>query len=207
MSKYMNNNSYLIIDTETTGLFAGIHGLIQLGAVAMDTDFNIVESFCIDVKPPEGVEITQESLDLTGFDLQRIQMGYNYSELSEKFLAFLENNFTEPPICIGQFFPFDYTQMQVVFAQTGENGRKILSYFTNKFIDTKVIAMVANLKAQMNNKPLPFPVTSLSNTGGLKDVLGLNREDYSSHDALGDVMATRDVLLKLMDSIDFTTKI
>ncbi len=203
----MNNNKFLILDTETTGLYAGIHGLIQLGAVSMDADFSIVESFCIDVKPPENVEITQESLDLTGFDLERIELGYSYNELADKFLAFLENNFSEPPICIGQFFPFDYAQMQVVFSQAGDNGRKILNYFTNKFIDTKVMAMAANLKAEMNNQPLPFPVTSLSNQGGLKDVFKLNRDDYSSHDALGDVMATRDVLIQLLQATDLSVSI
>ena len=59
------------------------------------------------------------------------------------------------------------------------------------------MVMTANVKAELKGEEIPFPVTSLSKKGGLKDKFGL--QEYQAHDALGDVLATRDVLIKLLN--------
>lgn len=66
----------------------------------------------------------------------------------------------------------------------------------NDIIDTKSIANQANAIARYNNIPLPFKSTSLSKPGGLAEVLHIS--DYTAHTARGDIMATREALLKFL---------
>ena len=47
----MSNAKYLVLDTEATGLLPGIHGLIQLAGLALDEQFNTVDSLNFDIKP------------------------------------------------------------------------------------------------------------------------------------------------------------
>jgi DNA polymerase III epsilon subunit-like protein len=70
----------------------------------------------------------------------------------------------------------------------------------NNFLDTKVIVNLINLKAKEQGLQPPFPVVSLSKPGGIKEVLGL--QAYLAHDAMGDVLATREVLLRLITLVE-----
>jgi hypothetical protein len=45
-----------------------------------------------------------------------------------------------------------------------------------------------------------FKSTSLSSPGGLTDILEIT--DYEAHTALGDVRATKQVLIKLLDILE-----
>ena len=69
----------------------------------------------------------------------------------------------------------------------------------NDIIDTKALANSINARALLKGRPAPFPVTSLSKPGGLKELFGITA--YQAHSALGDVLATREVLIKLLDML------
>ena len=188
---------YIIIDTEATGLFFAKNGLIQVGSMILDKNLNVIDQYCQDIQPPQNKEINQEALDVNGFDRQRIAGGISYREFCEQFLVFVKKYFGDyKPIVVAQFWAFDYAFLNQVFFEVGleEEFGQLLG---NDFVDTKSLVNFANLRADINNQPLPFPITSLSKKGGLKDILGLNSDNYQSHDALGDCLATRDVLLKL----------
>jgi DNA polymerase III epsilon subunit-like protein len=84
--------------------------------------------------------------------------------------------------------------------KTGEIGRQLHAKIGNNLIDTKALTNALNLKHVFLNKPIPFPVASLSKPGGVKEVLGIT--GHQAHDAMGDVMATREVLLKLLERFE-----
>ncbi len=191
---------YLVLDTEATGLLPGIHGLIQLAGLALDEQFNTVDSLNFDIKPPQNTVIEPAALEINGFTLERINQGVSYQETAERLLSFLEKHFVQEPIMIGQFYPADYAMLVELCKQTGALGRKLHERLGNNFLDTKVIVNLINLKAQEQGLQPPFPVVSLSKPGGIKEVLGL--QNYLSHDAMGDVLATREVLLRLFTLID-----
>lgn len=195
---------YLVIDTETTGLQVHTNGLIQLAALALDESLEIVAQFTQVVCPPQGFVVDTEALEINGFTLERIQAGCSYKDVVEKFSAFLSKHFKEMPVAIGQFYPFDYSFLNSLFFQTapGVNFNKEL--FGNDFIDTKALANSLNLKAVLGRKNPPFPITSLSKTGGLKDVLGIEPNKFQAHDALGDCLATREVLIQLLQQFELT---
>lgn len=195
----MQNNKYLVLDTETTGTDFLKHGLIQIAALALDDEMEIGAEFNIDVCPPEGTEITQQSLDITGFTLERIKAGYPYAQAADLFKHFVDKYFSEKPIVIAQFYPFDYAFTQALFSQTGFDTQLL----DRNFIDTKTLANIINLKARLKKRPEPFTITSLSKDGGLQDLLGIAPDTYQAHDAMGDVLATREVLIRLIKLVDY----
>lgn len=191
-------NKYLVLDTETTGTDFLKHGLIQIAGLALDQKLNITNQFVLDVCPPSKVEITQESLDITGFCLERIKAGKSYSEAAKIFSQFVLDNFTKKPIVIAQFYPFDYAFTQVLFSQT-KMDKDLLD---RNFIDTKTLANIIDLKSNLITNQDFFETTSISKPGGLKDKFNIAVEKFQAHDALGDCLATREILLKMISLVD-----
>lgn len=192
------NSKYIVIDTETTGLSPSKHGLIQLAAIVLDKNLEIVDEFVRDVCPPDGFEMDDEATKIHGFSMDRIKSGISYKDVCIQFIDFIQANFKEKPVVVGQFYPFDYAFLEHVFSLTGYWYIMNRDLLDNKFIDTKSLALSLNLKAEIAGKEIPFKTTSLSKLGGLKDKLGITG-DYKAHDALGDVLATREVLIKLLN--------
>ncbi len=188
---------YLILDTESTGLIPGKHGLIQLACVSADKHLQVIHNLCTDIKPPEGTVISNEALEINGFSVERINQGIEYYEAAQQLLDFLEQNFDEEPIIIAQFYPADFGFLVELCKKTGKIGEKLHEKIGNNLIDTKALTNVLNLKHVLEGRPIPFPIASLSKPGGVRDVLGV--EGYQAHDAMGDVLATREVLLKLLE--------
>lgn len=187
---------YLILDTESTGLVPGKHGLIQLACASLGADLEIIHKLCTDIKPPVGTVIEPEALLVNGFTEDRISRGICYEEVATMFLDFLKNEFVEEPIVIAQFYPADYAILLELCKQTGQIGSELHKKIGNSVLDTKTLVITLNLLRQNEGEELFFPITSLSKPGGIKDVLAVSQ--YQAHDAMGDVLATREVLVKLL---------
>jgi DNA polymerase III epsilon subunit-like protein len=189
---------YAVADLETTGLLPGYHGIVQVCIVVLDKDFEVIDTFETDINPPDNYVVDPEALKFNGMTMEQIKLGISYPEAASQILSFLGKHFDESPTWIGQFFPFDFAGLLDMMIKTN-NNEGFLKFFSNKFLDTKVIAGFLNLRAQKKQKPLPFPTSlSLSNKGGLKDTLEISQIDFPAHTALGDVMATKEVLKKLI---------
>lgn len=186
---------YLIIDTEATGLNAWKHGIIQLAWVVLDSQLLIIDQKVVDIRPPKGYEISDEALKINGFSIERIEQGINYYDACDNFTSSIKEHFGEnKPICVGQFLPFDYKMIEMMYSVIGR-GDEFESIISNGLIDTKSTVLALNLKAELEKQPIPFPVTSLSKPGGLKDKFNLT---FESHDALGDCLGTRLVLIEIL---------
>jgi DNA polymerase III epsilon subunit-like protein len=189
---------YLLIDTETTGLFFSQNGLIQAAGLILDNKLNEIDRFCVDICPDQPYEISQESIEITGFTIERIQAGMSYQDFCEYFLNLLQNHFPDcKPILVAQFLPFDYSFLYSVFGKRNMD-QELCDRLGNDFIDTKCNVNAVNLMAELRGDPIPFPSTSLSKPGGLKDKLGIDQSTFTAHDALGDCEATLAVLKKLI---------
>lgn len=206
MRKVQIQAKYLVIDVETSGVKAWENGLIQLGAIALDSELEIVDTFNSYVIPPKDTIWDKESEEVHKITKKFLaENGVDYKEAVSNFLNFIKDNFRDKPILIGQFLPFDYSFLDRVFEYAFPNTGLFKNVLSRNFIDTKSLASVFNLKSDLEGKPLIFLETSLSKPTGLVDSLGLNREDYKVHDALGDCYATRDVLVKLLELLDIST--
>jgi DNA polymerase III epsilon subunit-like protein len=195
-------NKYLVMDCEFTGLHAYKHGLTQLAALVVDTQFSVIKEFNQFVLPPAEVEIVPESMEISGITLEMLEeKGVSYSELCANFIHFIRSNFDEPPVVIGQFLPADYSFLDKVFSENMPD--KSLQFFedilSRNFIDTKSLANILNMKAETQNRSKVFIKTSLSKPGGLKDVLGVDPAKYQAHDALEDCKANLEILQKMLE--------
>jgi DNA polymerase III alpha subunit (gram-positive type) len=192
----MSQPTYLIIDTETSGLWPNYHGLIEFACAVVNKDLEIIDTFTIDIKPPKKTVIDKTSLKINGFTQERIEAGASYQVATEKITDFISKHFiTTTPILVGQFYPFDYAFLTVMYTSVNKI-QELESFLSNKFIDTKSTVILANKRAEFQNKKLPFPSTSLSSPGGLKDVLEI--KEQAAHTALGDVLMTHEVFVKLI---------
>jgi DNA polymerase III epsilon subunit-like protein len=191
------NGVYLILDTETTGLHPARHGLIELAAAALDEKLAVLETFQADVCPPESCELDPEAMQVNGFTRERINRGISYAEVCKRFREFIIKHFSAEPVAIGQFYPFDYAFLDHVFSAAGYGDGLSAVIKGNDFIDTKALAGSMNLRALLRGQPRSFASTSLSRPGGLKERFGIT--GHQAHTALGDVLATREVLIKLLE--------
>lgn len=189
---------YLLIDTETTGLLFTQNGLIQAAGLILDNNLNEIHRFCIDICPDKPYEINDESMKITGFTVERINAGISYQEFCDYFLDMIKEYFYQSkPTLIAQFLPFDYGFLHNVFGKRNMESQ-LCEVLGNDFLDTKCIVNALNLRAKFRGQELPFPITSLSKPGGLKDKLQIDQSKFKAHDALGDCEATLEVLKKLL---------
>jgi DNA polymerase III epsilon subunit-like protein len=194
----MKNGVYLIVDTEFTGQHPEKHGLIQIAMLCLDARFETLDSYESFVRPPAEVELDPESMAVNGITAEQIASGLSYNALCLEIIAFLKKNFDGKAITIGQFYPAEFMYLNNVFGRCGYDRLLMDELLGNDFIDTKVLANWANAKARLNDHPLPFPKTSLSKPGGLKDTFGISPDKYTSHTAMGDVLATLEVIKQFL---------
>jgi DNA polymerase III epsilon subunit-like protein len=185
---------YLVIDLEMTGLNPFQHGVIEVWAIVLNATFDVIGEFFMDLCPPDNIMIDSKALEYNGFTLDRIAMGKSYEEFCDYWDAFYETHFAQKPIIVGQFITADISFLASVFYHARRD--KLYEKLGNDIIDTKSIANQANAIARYNKIPLPFKSTSLSKPGGLAEVLHIS--DYKAHTAKGDIMATREALLKFL---------
>jgi DNA polymerase III epsilon subunit-like protein len=194
----MQTAKYLLIDTETTGLLLTQNGLVQAAGLILDEDLNEIHRFCIDICPDKPFEINDFSLQMTGFTIERINSGISYQEFCDFFLHLVKEYFPlTKPVLVAQFLPFDYGFLHNVFGKRNME-MELCDLLGNDIIDTKCIVNTLNLMSHLKGEPLPFPITSLSKPGGLKDILGIDEFKFVAHDALGDCEATLEVLKRIV---------
>ena len=179
-----------------TGLNPFKHGVIEVGMMVMDEKFNIIWEFGMDLCPPPTIVIDPEALEYNGFTLDRIANGKTYEEFVDFFVGFFETYFSDEnkPILVGQYIAADLSFLASVFYHARKSS--VFLRLGNDIIDTKSIANQQNAVARYNNEALPFISTSLSKKGGLSEVLGVS--SYEAHTARGDILATREVLMKFL---------
>ena len=193
----MSTPKYIIIDTETSGLWPHHHGLVEFAAAVVSDDLKLLDTVSFDVCPPADVEIDPVSLKINKFTRERIAAGVSYEVACDTITKFVESHFlATTPVFVGQFYPFDYAFVVDMYVRTGR-VEELSGFMSNKFLDTKSTAMTDNLRAEHAGKERVFPSTSLSSPGGIKDALGITTT-HEAHTALGDVLMTYEVLVKLI---------
>ena len=179
-----------------TGLDPFKHGVIEVGMIVMDEKFEIIGEFFMDLCPPHSVTIDPEALEYNGFSLDRIALWKSYEEFCIFFETFYGTYFDDSnkPIIVGQYVTADICFLSSIFFHARKSY--LAQKLWNDIIDTKSIANVRNAVARYHGKDIPHKSTSLSKPGGLAEYLNIS--DYSAHTARGDVLATREVLIKLL---------
>lgn len=197
----MKKGIYLGIDTEFTGQHPHKHGLIEIALLALDANFEEIGSFQTLVNPSDDIEVTPESMKINNIDLSRLaKEGMDYDKLVKSITRFVRKHFQEKPILFAHSIPMDFAYLNYIFDSVGKNNLFWRDLIGHSTLDTKVLANTINILALKQGREPLFQSTSLSSPGGLTDTLGIT--DYEAHTALGDVRATRLVLIRLLDILE-----
>lgn len=197
----MKKGVYLGIDTEFTGQHPHKNALIELAMIVLDKDLKEIAHYQTLVKVPEGFEITKESMHINKLDLAKVEAeGVSYDKLVKQITKFVNKYFEDKPILFAHFIPMDFAYLNYIFGSVDKDKLFWKELIGHSTIDTKVLANSINLLQIRKGQEPMFKSTSLSNKGGLTEVLEIS--DYEAHTALGDIRATREVLVKLLDILD-----
>ena len=197
----MKNGVYLGIDTEFTGQHPHKNALIELAMIVLDKDLKEIAHYQTLVQVPAGFEITKESMAINKLDLARVEAeGVSYAKLVQQMTRFVQKHFEDKPILFAHFITMDFAYLNYIFGSVNKDKLFWKELIGHNVIDTKVLANTINLLQIRKGQELMFKSTSLSNPGGLTDVLDIR--DYEAHTALGDIRATKQVLVELLDILN-----
>jgi len=197
----MKKGLYLGIDAEFTGQHPHKNALIQIAMIVLDKDLKEIAHYQTLVQIPEGFEVTEESMKINKIDIEKVEAeGVSYDKLVKQITKFVRKYFEDKPILCAHFITMDFAYLNYIFGSVGQDNLFWKDLIGHNVIDTKVLANTINLIQIHKGKDPIFKSTSLSNPGGLTDTLGIT--NYEAHTALGDIRATREVLIKLLDILD-----
>lgn len=192
-------NQLCAIDTETTGLEAGWHEIIQICILPLDSHCKPrrdVMPFYIDLKPESPERVDPQALKVNGLKLSEIALrGYDREAAKQLLMDWLEkldlahNKYGERKkiIPLGQNYSFD---KGFITAWLGIETYNDLFHWEIR--DTKRIANYLNDHAAFHGEQPPFSKTSLNWLANK-----LHVEVDQAHDALSDCVTTAEVYRKL----------
>ncbi len=194
----MKKGVYLGIDAEFTGQHPHKNALIELAMIVLDDNLKEIAHYQTLVQVPAGFEITKESMAINKLDLEKVEAeGVSYAKLVQQITKFVKNHFEDKPILFAHFITMDFAYLNYIFGSVDKDKLFWKELIGHNVIDTKVLANTINLLQTHKGKDPMFKSTSLSNPGGLTDTLDI--KDYEAHTALGDIRATKQVMVKLLD--------
>jgi len=183
----------LYIDTETTGTDPQVNDIIQI-AFIIETDNKINGKWDFKCSPLKQKNISQEALDIQGLTFQdvinRPPPSIAYKELIKVFDRYI-NKFDKADkfTVIGHNVKFDISFLQQFFIS---NGNHFLYSYINYFpIDTLFLANYLKYHNILNTDNLKLAT--------LCDYFKISLD---AHDAMNDIIATRDLLIKMNNLID-----
>lgn len=184
----------LYFDTETTGLNADENAIIQFAGI-IEKDGEVLSKIEVKMQPHKTAIISPESLEVHGYDLDDFkeftsaENGYN--QIIKWLDQYVDKYDKQDKLYVaGQNIEFDVKFLQSLFKLNGNNFYG--SYFNYKKIDLLVI--------------MPF----LQSCGMFLDSANLKLEtvyskffdkEFCAHDALEDIEATRDCIIKCKEFI------
>jgi len=193
--QHWNGNQLCVIDTETTGLDAYWHEMIQIAIVALDSDIKPrqdVLPFYIEIIPEHPERADKKAMEVNRKTFTEIaQRGHDREKAKDlleewiKTLGLPTTKYGNPKkiIPLGQNYAFD---MGFIKQWLGVDLYNDL--FDYHYVDTMITAHFLNDRAAAHAEKVPFSKTNLQ---WLARTLGVQRD--RAHDALQDCLSTADV--------------
>ena len=201
--EHYNNKMMCVIDTETTGLDANFHEIVQICIIALDSNFNPMKGitpFYMNIKPnfperidPKAIEINKMDMATiinSGFDSDK---AIDLLEIWIKKLNIKGNKYggANKIMPLGQNYQFDKAFIQKWLGVDQYN-----TWFDYHYRDTMCAALYMNDRAGMRAEKIPFPKVNLQYLATTLNVT----EQGRAHDALSDCLTTAEVYKRLLKS-------
>ena len=165
--------TYVVFDTETTGLSPASDEIVQIAAVRL-VNCRRLESEVFDTLVDPGRPIPPGSTDVHGITDSMVKGAPTIAEVGRRF-----HNFAKGAVLIAHNAPFD---MEFLRRREVEIGAS----FDNPVLDTVLLSAVV------------FGQLEQHSLDALTARLGITIPDEARHTAIGDTVATADAFLKLV---------
>lgn len=180
------------IDTETTGLDAKAHGIIQLAAI-MEIDGVEISTFSQKIRPDSHCRADMRALEISGNTIEMIRTYMPERDAYFAFTAWLGEHISKFDKFDKAFFcgynsPFDVEFLRAFFDRNGD------SYFGSWFWSGSVDVMGAALWRLREERRLltNFKLGTVA-AHVLKERAAALAEETGLHDALTDIRVTREL--------------
>lgn len=197
--EHWNGDQCIVIDVETTGLDPKRHEIIEIAAIALDSNFvprRDVLPFDIYMKPNFPERIDKKAMQVNNICLMDVMKtgfdSFTAIDLFEKWvdkigLTFLMAGERKKIRPLGHNYAFDKS-----FIEPWLGPETYKHIFSHLYKDTMIAAQFANDKAAMHAEPVPYSKNSLTWLCRAHRI-----ERIRSHRALSDAKATAE-LYRLM---------
>lgn len=198
--QHWNGDQVCVIDTETTGLMASFHEMIQIAILPLDADLmprKDVIPFYIEIRPDHPERASKKAMEINKLTFAKIaQRGFDREKAKDMLREWIEKlglpvtTYGTPKriIPLGQNYGFDKG-----FLMHWLGIDMYDEFFHYHYRDTMIAAGYLNDRAAMHGNPVPF---SKINLQYLCSTLKIPRE--RSHDALEDCVATAQVYRRML---------
>lgn len=194
------NKPILWIDTETTGLDANVHGIVEIGII-IDINGKIENKIRSTMKPT-GRIADDKALEVNGFTREQISNLYPWElvyipVMDHINMIMMDNKIYDSFILGGQNVPFDNRFMCSWEKQCGSTTKgdwsALVNQDKNTFVDTK------NVFKELKKRGI-VPDSESGKLGNICKFFGVSLEN--AHTAMGDIEATREVYYKMMEVLN-----
>lgn len=193
--QHLNGNVMCAIDTETTGLEAGVHDVVEVAIIPLGADLEVmrgVGAFHVYLKPKRPQNVTEEALKINKLNMADLQINgldpWVAADLFEDWFMKLGLVPGKKIVPLAQNWPFDREFIRDWLGPVTFNG--LIDYH---FRDTCPVAQFLNDRSAFQISTPPFPKVNLQY---LASSLGI--ETNRAHSALDDALTCAKVYRKMM---------
>ena len=181
-TKTMRNVSFAVVDFETTGLNPEIDRIVQLAAVIVNGEGDIVDSFDTIVKPESPAEYQHGAEHIHGISVEQVSCGMPLRKAIEQLWS----------ISAGNVFTAHNAAFDIGFLHA-ESERVGIEHRIETHIDT----------LELSRRTTGTDTTRRHNLFALCEHYGIERDKV--HDARSDATATAQLLLHLIKELGVET--
>ena len=177
--------NYVILDMEWDSAYHKLHKrfvnqILQIGAVKLDENFNIIDIFDVTIKSPISKRVSRRFTDLTGITKEMMLDGISLSDAVEKYNNWLGSD------------TVTITWSNSDLYTIAENEKYLLDgekFKIDKYLDLQVFI-------QGELRLLGHEIKSQISLGGAAELLGITTENYDLHTAKDDSLLCAALLRK-----------
>lgn len=177
----------LYCDTETGGLDAKKHALIQIAGILVENGKEI-DSFDLEMSPYKDQTVTPEALAINGYAPTDIVGLPEPAEQFKKLYSFLDKYSNEKMFIAGYNIQFDIDFIIEFFNRN--NAKKV---FFNMFYLPGIDVMQLALFKLLKNRSMMENFKQ----GTVAKELGIDFKETELHDAMNDIKLTREIMRRI----------
>ncbi len=123
----------LVIDVESTGLDPIKNSCIEIGAVLLDEELNVLDEYSTLIAPLPGTEINPDSMAVNKISMEELKTAPDYKTVIEEFHKRFSSFFPVPTIS-GWNVWFDVAFLRGLYEKAGKNWP-----FGHRFLDLQSV--------------------------------------------------------------------